>query len=172
MTYLQDLHRAHLQRQQRLSDRAPEAGPLVIKPKPRVILLDEKGKRVVKAPPSPPVLSIQNYPPMPPLPPEMANTITVGKVMFAVMEAFNLPSIAALKNHRRIASVVRPRQVAMYLARDMAGGSFPMIARLVGGYDHTTVMYAVRIIPEKMQIDPALAAKVQQIKQKLVQVSP
>ena len=173
MSYLQDLHRAHLQRSQRLSVRAPEAGPMTLKQKPRVLQFDKSGKRITEALPTPPPLAPEpKFPPLSPLPPEAANIITVGKVMFAVAEAFNLPNIAALKNRRRTTNVVRPRQVAMYLAREIVGGSFPMISRLFGGFDHTTTMHAVRIIPEKMQIDAALAAKVQEIRQKLIQVAP
>ncbi len=171
MSYLSDLHRAHKQRLIRLSSRLPEAGPLVSKPQPRTILFDKAGRRIVPVLPPPPAPRPPQYPSLPPLTAEVANSVTIGRVMFAVAEAYNLPNIAALKNHRRKADVVRPRQVAMYLAREMAGGSYPMIARLFGHFDHTTCMHAVKVVPEKMQIDPTLAAKVEEIKQKLTCLS-
>ena len=168
MSYLLDLHRAHLQRRQRLSVRAPEAGPLVEKPRPRTILFDKKGKRIAVAMPPPLPPPELKYPPIPPLPSDAMNSISIGRIMFVVAQAYNT-NIAGLKSHRRMANIVRPRQVAMYLAREMVGGSYPMIGRLFGGFDHTTVMHAVAKIPDQMQIDIQLAAKVQEITQKIHQ---
>ena len=166
MSYLLDLHRAHLQRRQRLSVRAPEAGPLTLMPKPRTILFDKSGKRIVEFVPPPPPPPEPKYPP--PLPSDTMNSISIGRIMFVVAQAYNT-NIAGLKSHRRMANIVRPRQVAMYLAREMVGGSYPMIGRLFGGFDHTTVMHAVAKIPDQMQIDIQLAAKVQEITQKIHQ---
>lgn len=56
--------------------------------------------------------------------------------------------------------LVRPRQIAMYLCREIAGRSYPEIGRLFGNRDHTTALYACRKIKSLMQSDPGLAATV------------
>ena len=55
-------------------------------------------------------------------------------------------SVADLVSHRREREVSYPRQLAMYLSRTMAEASFPTIAEKFGGRDHSTVMYAVKVI--------------------------
>jgi len=68
-------------------------------------------------------------------------------------------SIADLKGSRRFRHIVRPRHVAMYLLREQ-GLSFPFIAKLLGGLDHTTVMSGCRSIE-------ALQTKDEQVKRAL-----
>ncbi len=69
-----------------------------------------------------------------------------------------------MSSSRRAAIVVRPRQVAMYLAKTMTDRSLPDIGRRFGGRDHTTVLHAVRKIAGLINIDTALAANVEQLK--------
>lgn len=61
----------------------------------------------------------------------------------------------------------RPRQVAMYLSRQLTGKSFPDIGRLFGGRDHTTVIHAVRQVERLMQIDGDFAADVEVLRERL-----
>jgi len=68
-------------------------------------------------------------------------------------------SIADIKGSRRFRHIVRPRHVAMYLLREQ-GLSFPFIAKLLGGLDHTTVMNGCRSIE-------ALQTKDEQVKRAL-----
>ena len=56
--------------------------------------------------------------------------------------------VADLLSKRRSRSVARPRQVAMYLAKDLTNHSLPEIGDLFGGRDHTTVLHACRKIKE------------------------
>ncbi|MEZ5918881.1 MAG: helix-turn-helix domain-containing protein [Alphaproteobacteria bacterium] len=58
---------------------------------------------------------------------------------------------------RRARNVARPRQVAMYLAKQLTARSLPEIGRKFGGRDHTTVMHAVRKIEELMEEDAQIA---------------
>src|SRR5262249_27984561 len=58
-------------------------------------------------------------------------------------------SIADLKSHRRDRALAYARQVVMYLSRTLADASFPSIAEKFGGRDHSTVMYAVRVMEQK-----------------------
>jgi chromosomal replication initiator protein len=56
-----------------------------------------------------------------------------------------------------VRSYARPRQVAMYLAKQLTSRSLPDIGRRFGGRDHTTVMHGVRRIEELKSADPQIA---------------
>ena len=58
-----------------------------------------------------------------------------------------------MQSARRARTIARPRQVAMYLAKQMTARSLPEIGRKFGGRDHTTVMHAIRKIEELMNQD-------------------
>jgi chromosomal replication initiator protein len=68
---------------------------------------------------------------------------------------------------RRTATVVRPRQVAMFLSKALTLRSLPEIGRRFGGRDHTTVMHAVRKIDDLLSNDASLAAEVDHLKRML-----
>jgi hypothetical protein len=72
-----------------------------------------------------------------------------------------------LLSARRTANVVRPRQVAMYLAKTLTLRSLPEIGRSFGGRDHTTVLHAVRKIECLMHKDPGLRELVEGIEREL-----
>jgi len=76
-------------------------------------------------------------------------------------------SRADLLSSRRTANVVRPRQVAMYLAKTLTLRSLPEIGRRFGGRDHTTVLHAVRKIEGLIAKDNALANEVELLKRQL-----
>ncbi|WP_425105466.1 helix-turn-helix domain-containing protein [Ancylobacter sp.] len=65
-----------------------------------------------------------------------------------------------LLSQRRTAAVVKPRQIAMYLAKVLTLRSLPEIGRRFGGRDHTTVLHAVLKLTRQVEIDAALAAEV------------
>ena len=62
---------------------------------------------------------------------------------------------------RRARQIARPRQIAMYLAKNLTASSYPEIGRQFGGRDHTTIMHAVRKIEDLMAEDSQLADDVQ-----------
>ncbi len=66
-----------------------------------------------------------------------------------------------LLSNRRTRVIVRPRQIAMYLAKQMTPRSLPEIGRRFGGRDHTTVLHAVRKIGELKGEDPKLAHEIE-----------
>ncbi|MBT6983497.1 MAG: chromosomal replication initiator protein DnaA, partial [Rhodospirillaceae bacterium] len=68
---------------------------------------------------------------------------------------------------RRARAVARPRQVAMYLAKQLTTRSLPEIGRKFGGRDHTTVMHAVKRIEELRQTDAALAEDIDLLRRML-----
>jgi len=76
-------------------------------------------------------------------------------------------SRADLLSSRRTANVVRPRQVAMYLAKLLTLRSLPEIGRRFGGRDHTTVLHAVRKIENLVTTDSALAGEIELLKRQL-----
>jgi chromosomal replication initiator protein len=72
-----------------------------------------------------------------------------------------------LLSARRTANVVRPRQIAMYLAKTLTLRSLPEIGRRFGGRDHTTVLHAVRKIESLIGNDTTLAAEIEVLKGQL-----
>ena len=64
--------------------------------------------------------------------------------------------IADMYSKKRPASIARPRQIAMYLAKEMTQKSLPEIGEMFGGRDHTTVLHAVRKIAAERQKNPEL----------------
>jgi len=76
-------------------------------------------------------------------------------------------SRADLLSSRRTANVVRPRQIAMYLAKTLTLRSLPEIGRRFGGRDHTTVLHAVRKIEGLVDTDTALAEEIDLLKRLL-----
>mgnify|MGYP003330593589 FL=1 len=62
---------------------------------------------------------------------------------------------------RRARSIARPRQIAMYLAKNLTTSSYPEIGRKFGGRDHTTIMHAVKKIEELLIHDNELSDDVE-----------
>ena len=60
--------------------------------------------------------------------------------------------------------IVKPRQIAMFLAKTMTPRSFPEIGRRFGGRDHTTVLHAVRKIEDLLEKDNKLSQEVELLK--------
>ena len=82
--------------------------------------------------------------------------ITIDEIQRRVSEHYNL-KLSDMHSPRRSRNVARPRQVAMYMAKQLTSRSLPEIGRKFGGRDHTTVMHAVRKIEELIDKDPAIA---------------
>ena len=81
--------------------------------------------------------------------PENARPVTAEEIQRVVAEAFGV-TVADLKSDRRTHAVTYPRQVAMYLCRELTDLSLPKIGQAFGGRDHTTVMHADRKIRQLM----------------------
>ena len=71
--------------------------------------------------------------------------ISVENIQKTVADFFNI-KVADMYSKRRPANIARPRQIAMYLAKELTQKSLPEIGELCGGRDHTTVLHAVRKI--------------------------
>jgi chromosomal replication initiator protein len=91
--------------------------------------------------------------------------VTIDEIQKKVSEHFNIPQ-REMHSKRRARSVARPRQVAMYLAKQLTSRSLPEIGRKFER-DHTTVMHAVRKIEELCAIDSSLAEDVELLRRML-----
>lgn len=76
--------------------------------------------------------------------------ITSSLVIDAVCRYFDLRNDDFISSKRRNKEIAYPRQIAMYLCRELVGMSLPSIAILFGGKNHTTVMYAIKKVNEEM----------------------
>ena len=92
--------------------------------------------------------------------------VTVDQIQKAVAEHYGL-SQADIISERRARVVARPRQAAMWIAKQITTRSLPDIGRRFGGRDHTTVLHAVRRIEALKQDDPVLARDLDAIIRKL-----
>jgi chromosomal replication initiator protein len=92
--------------------------------------------------------------------------VKIEDIQRIVARQYNV-SRADLLSSRRTANVVRPRQVAMYLAKVLTLRSLPEIGRRFGGRDHTTVLHAVRKIENLAGTDTALAEEIEALKRQL-----
>ena len=92
--------------------------------------------------------------------------VRIEDIQRVVARQYNV-SRADLLSSRRTANVVRPRQVAMYLAKVLTLRSLPEIGRRFGGRDHTTVLHAVRKIENLAGNDSALADEIETLKRLL-----
>jgi chromosomal replication initiator protein len=92
--------------------------------------------------------------------------VTIDEIQRRVAEHFNI-KLAEMTSSRRARAVARPRQVAMYLAKQLTSRSLPEIGRKFGGRDHTTVIHAVKKIEELIETDSALAEDVELLRRML-----
>jgi chromosomal replication initiator protein len=98
--------------------------------------------------------------------PQEPRRVKIEDIQRVVARQYNV-SRSDLLSSRRTANVVRPRQVAMYLAKTLTLRSLPEIGRRFGGRDHTTVLHAVRKIEGLVSKDVALSDEVELLKRQL-----
>ncbi len=92
--------------------------------------------------------------------------IRVEKIQKIVAEYFNL-RIEDMKTKKRTNAVAHPRQIAMYLCRELTDLSLPKIGEEFGGRDHTTVMHAQDKVSTAIETNPNIAHQVEAIKKLL-----
>ncbi|MBP7650825.1 MAG: chromosomal replication initiator protein DnaA [Phenylobacterium sp.] len=92
--------------------------------------------------------------------------VTVDQIQKAVAEHYGLKQ-ADMISERRARAVARPRQAAMWIAKQITTRSLPDIGRRFGGRDHTTVLHAVRRIEALKADDPVLARDLDTLLRKL-----
>jgi len=92
--------------------------------------------------------------------------VSIDEIQRAVVEHFGL-KMSDMASPRRARAVARPRQIAMYLCKQLTTRSLPEIGRKFGGRDHTTVMHAVRTIERLRQEDPQVREDVETLLRRL-----
>jgi chromosomal replication initiator protein len=99
------------------------------------------------------------------LPDPSLRVISISSIQKAVCEYFSI-SMNELNGKRRDQKVVKPRQVAMYLCKELTGASYPEIGMEFGGRDHTTVMHSCRKIDANIE-DPYFRTSLENIRNML-----
>lgn len=92
--------------------------------------------------------------------------VTIDDIQRKVAEHWNI-RLTDMSSARRARAVARPRQVAMYLAKNLTSRSLPEIGRKFGNRDHTTVMHAVSRVTELIEEDATFAESVELLKRML-----
>jgi chromosomal replication initiator protein len=99
---------------------------------------------------------------------EPVKLITIDFIQRCVVEEFGI-SLQDLKTKRRNKQVVFPRQIAMYLSRELTELSLPEIGELFGGKDHTTVLHSYKKIKADIYNNPGLKERVEKVIQVIKQ---
>jgi len=92
--------------------------------------------------------------------------LTIEEIQRKVAEHYNI-RLADMIGPKRLRTIARPRQVAMYLSKQLTPRSLPEIGRRFGGRDHTTIMHGVKRIEELMAMDSQLADDLQLLRRLL-----
>ncbi|WP_299905955.1 chromosomal replication initiator protein DnaA [uncultured Paracoccus sp.] len=92
--------------------------------------------------------------------------VSIEEIQRKVAEHYNI-RLADLIGPKRVRNVARPRQIAMYLSKQLTNRSLPEIGRRFGGRDHTTIMHGVKKIEELAASDEALSEDLDLLKRLL-----
>jgi chromosomal replication initiator protein len=93
--------------------------------------------------------------------------VAMEDIQEAVCSQFRV-KMTELKSRRRSKTLVHPRQVAMYLCRELTDASYPEIGRQFGGKDHTTIIHACRQVAKAKESDAALHATIEALKEQIL----
>jgi chromosomal replication initiator protein len=96
------------------------------------------------------------------LPAARSRVVTIQAIQLAVAEFFGL-RVEEMRAKRRTKGIAFPRQVAMYVARELTDASLPRIGEEFGGRDHTTVMHACQRVREALKHDTHLTATLKRL---------
>jgi chromosomal replication initiator protein len=98
---------------------------------------------------------------------ESRDALTVEAIQKRVADHFDL-RLADMTSKRRPEHIAFPRQVAMYLARQLTGGSLNTIGEAFGGRDHGTVLHACRLVKDRMEVDESVRQVVSFLERQLM----
>jgi len=97
---------------------------------------------------------------------EKTRDITVEMIQKHVADHFRI-KVSELKSDKRIKTLVVPRQIAIYICRELTKASYPEIGDKFGGKDHSTIIHSVKKIEKQMAGDPDFKGTVEDIKKRL-----
>jgi hypothetical protein len=133
-------------------------------PKPEPVPIPVKSAPIEKpAEPPPPLFrwsALEAYPPPP------TRTLRIDDIQRVVADEYGVSRIDILSRDR-LKRIVRPRQVAMFIAKRITQKSLPEIGRRFGGKDHTTVLHALRKIGALEQSDDDTRQRIADVMEKL-----
>ena len=92
--------------------------------------------------------------------------VTIEEIQRRVADYFNI-RVAEMSSARRAQMVARPRQVAMFLTKQLTSRSLPEIGRKFGNRDHTTVMHAIKKVDQLCKADSAFGGDVELLRRML-----
>jgi chromosomal replication initiator protein len=98
---------------------------------------------------------------------ETNKNLTIEEIQKKVSTHYDV-KISDLKSSKRIKTLVLPRQIAMYLARQLTSSSYPEIGERFGGKDHSTIIHAIKKIENLMKEDLRLRSTINAIKNSLI----
>src|SRR5512134_1937437 len=93
--------------------------------------------------------------------------VAMEDIQEAVCTQFHV-KMTELKSRRRSKTLVHPRQIAMYLCRELTDASYPEIGRQFGGKDHTTIIHACRQVAKAKETDTVLQSTLETLKEKIL----
>lgn len=93
--------------------------------------------------------------------------VAMDDIQEAVCTQFHV-KITELKSRRRSKTLVHPRQIAMYLCRELTDASYPEIGRQFGGKDHTTIIHACRQVAKAKETDTMLQTTIETLKEQIL----
>lgn len=93
---------------------------------------------------------------------EESQKFTIEGIQKVVADYFNV-KVSDLRAKKRTVSIVRPRQIAMYLVRELTSHSFPEIGEYFGGKDHTTVLHSCNKIASERDKDVAVRSLLEKL---------
>ena len=92
--------------------------------------------------------------------------VTVEEIQKTVAHHFNI-KVADIRSAKRLKALILPRQIAMYLSRQLTGCSYPEIGERFGGKDHSTIIHAIRKIEKNLEDDLNLRVTIDNLKNSL-----
>ena len=93
--------------------------------------------------------------------------VAMDDIQEAVCTQFHV-KMTELKSRRRSKTLVHPRQIAMYLCRELTDASYPEIGRQFGGKDHTTIIHACRQVTKAKETNTVLQATLETLKEQIL----
>jgi chromosomal replication initiator protein len=98
---------------------------------------------------------------------ETKKIVAMDDIQEVVCSQFHV-KMTDLKSRRRSKTLVHPRQIAMYLCRELTDASYPEIGRQFGGKDHTTIIHACRQVAKAKEADTALQTTIETLKEQIL----
>ena len=95
--------------------------------------------------------------------------VTINVIQKKVAKYFNI-DIEDLKGKKRSKEIVIPRQIAMFLARELTNASLPKIGKSFGGKDHTTVLHACDKISKQIDINYQINEDIKKLKEEIANI--